>query len=257
MFVPLLALAGIALSACTSSTGTSVGFDKTPETGEVIHFASSQAPEGWTVQNTGGSGINATVDAEHPDPFIKGECYFTRSVEYSPAGYVPRGDDYNTKQFVYDMGKAFNVAPAKPETVSVKTEDGSIDLLSSSISYDDKSAGKTTTRFAVRAISEVKKSGYEVKDAPENPYVKNPAEGIPMVFLKVDCVKGETVSDAEWKKLVDSTQVSLNSPAPAANGTTTGNTGPFTPAPIAPPATESAPASPSAESPSSPSTEPK
>lgn len=251
--VSLLAVAGLALTACTPSQNENAGLDATPKIGEVIHFSDSSTPAGWTIQNTGGTGINATVDAEHPVPYTKGNCYFSRSVEYLPKAYENRGDDYNTHQFLYDMAQAFKISDPELQQLTANTEDGKISLLSSSISYDDPSSGKTTTRVAARAVSTVKKSGYEVQNPPENPYVKNPGEGIPVIFLKADCIKGETVSDEEWKSLIDSTKISLTSPVTPTTDAPAVNTGPFSPVPspltgseTAPPAsTESSTANPS------------
>lgn len=239
--VSLLAVAGLALTACTPSTSDTAGLNETPKIGEVIHFSGSSTPAGWTAQNTGGTGINATVDAEHPAPYTKGNCYFSQSVEYLPKAYENRGDDYNTHQFLYDMAQAFKISNPDLQELTANTENGKLTLISSSINYDDPSSGKTTTRVAARAISAVKKSGYEVQNPPENPYVKNAGEGVPVVFLKADCVKGETVSDEEWKSLIDSTKISLSSPVPSATETPAINTGPFSPAPSPLTGSESAP----------------
>lgn len=256
-FIPLLAIASIALSACSPSADKVVGFDTTPEIGDVIHFSGSTTTDGWNIQPSGGTGINATVDAEHPDPSVKGNCYFSRTVEYLPEGYASRGDDYNSKQFVYDMGSSFRNFDPEVKTITVGTEKSPIELISSSVSYDDPSAGKTTTRFAVRAISEVKKSGYDVKNAPESPYAKNAGEGVPVIFLKADCVKGETLSDDDWNKLMESTKISLDSPVPTVTDIPSLNNGPLAPAPMTTGASQPASPAPSTSSSAIPSDDPK
>lgn len=251
--IPLLAVVGIALSACTSSANENIGFDTVPELGDFIHFSGSSMPDGWQSSMAGGTGINENVDAENPDPSIKGNCIFTRSVQYLPRGYEPRGDEYNTKEFVNDMKSSFKNSDSEVKSVSVKTEDGFLEMLSSSLSYDDADSGKTTTRFAVRAMSEVKSSGYKAENPPESPYAQNQAEGVPAIFLKADCTKGEELSDDEWKKLLDSTTVSLNSPLPKPTEEVVPDGSGFTPVPTPFTATQEASPAPSSTPTSNPS----
>jgi hypothetical protein len=232
-FISLLLVAGATLAGCANASSQPVTIDTTPEISDVISFAGSTVPEGWNTQNTGGTGINATVDTEHPAPATKDKCYFSRTVEYLPSGYEGRGDDYNTRKFIYDFGQSFKNDNLDIQPVTVKTSKGDLAMLSSSVSYEDEASGKTTTRIAVRAISSVKKSGYDITNPPTDPYAKNAAEGLPVVFLKTDCVGGQTISDDEWKSLLSMTTVTLDGTVPT-NTSTTAPAGPFTPVPVIP-----------------------
>lgn len=209
----ILAIAGIALTSCTPASGAVAAMGETPEFGDAVHFDGSSSIDGWSLPPSGSDADeHKIVKAQHPDPYFKDACYFSRTVEYLPAGYAPRGDEHITKQYIYTMGAAFKDTSPEMKTISVKTDSGTIEMLESTFQYEDGESGKTTVQLAARALADVRTSGVEVKNAPDSIYTENPGEGVPLVLLKADCTDGQAVSQKDWDALMGATVIALDSP---------------------------------------------
>lgn len=187
---------------------TPLGIGKTPTTGEIIKFrAEITPPEGWRA-------MPVVIDSENPpkaseqNPEIlenkDGTCEYLRQIFFAPANQAGRGDDYLTRNYLYQLAGTNNVDVSKFSTVNIATEKRLKPLVALTFDYpvtntvgDKQVEGKRAV--AVRAIDSLQATG------DEN------TQGIPFVSMSYSCQDKKDYSTDVWDALLKNTQVILHS----------------------------------------------
>jgi hypothetical protein len=251
--LPVMAVAMIALTSC--SAGNAGGLDKTPEVGDAVFFADSQAPDGWnTKAGYTNNGLKPLVAKQNPVALSKDNCSFTQQITYLADYYQGRTDDYLTRQYIYDNAQIAGILPPALKSVKVSTDSGDLELLSTSYEVKGSAVGnskdaKTPDSYrtvAVRVIDKSLSTGYDIPEGQKGPYGSDTSKGLPVVVLTEECPTQGDFNQSDWDALVKSTKVNLNQPAPS------------DPSPSASPSdSPSAPAQPSNTDSASPASEDK
>lgn len=214
----LVASAGIGLAMSNTS---SVPLAKTPETSSKLYFQDTPPLDGWKVNNPAVlEGRGDLTTAQNPYQLFSpdGKCSYSRQVFHLPSYQSGRTDEFLTRQYLYEVAESNGVSGKDAQVVSVQTDKGKLDFLSTSYllekaSVDSKKGDIATQQVyrsnAVRAIDKVVQ--IEGVEETKGLFGSDASQGIPVFFLSYQCETQADWNADTWKSLLDSTKLSLYS----------------------------------------------
>lgn len=198
---------------------------KTPNVGDTVFFADSHAPDGWKAKESySDQAMKALTAKQNPAALTDGKCSFTQQVTFLPDYYQSRGDDYLSRQYLYDNAQIAGTLPEALKVISTSTDSKDLEMVSATyvVKGVPEKTGKDATvtpdsfrAIAVRALDKSLNNGYDVPAGQRGPYESDAAKGLPTIVLIEDCPSQKDFKADQWESLVKSSKVNLTQPAPS------------------------------------------
>lgn len=235
--VVLLATGLLALSGC-SSTPKSLSLDENANITTAPTFDNlNKIPDGWQQEPIappaeGEEDQASATLKKHPLALYNADktCSFTQSVGYMPSYYANRGDDFLSRESVYQQAGSGDKLIEKVTTYNVDSNKGLIQFAYAS--YDIPTAGtamvgspaaamdaakadtknnRTYRITAVRTFDKTLSTGFPLADnAPAGPFGTDASKGLPTVSLIYSCTTQAAFNEDDAKKLIDQARISLS-----------------------------------------------
>lgn len=187
-----------------------------------VYFDGVQKPAGWSEKEKASTiGTPGIIKAQSLSELKRddGKCTYSGQILFLPSYQNGRGDDFSTKEYLYQLGEAAGVAPISIESLDVQTDGKPLQTLSTSFEaknpvLDPKtgkevSSTKSYRSVAVRAIDNpVGIEGAE-GNSDKGSYGSDGSKGLPMITLTYECSDKASFNADEWKKLVNSTKINV------------------------------------------------
>jgi len=214
----LLASAGIGIAMRGSG---SVSLAKTPEVSSKLYFQDTPPLDGWETKSSAiVEGRGDLTTAQNPYQIFSpdNKCSYSRQVFHVPSYQAGRTDDFLTRQYLYEVAESNGASGQDTQTVTVATDKGKLDFLSTSYAVKGNSADKEKETDAsksvyrsnaVRAIDKVVQ--IEGVKETEGLFGSDASKGIPVFFLSYECQTQSDWNADTWKALLESTKLSLYS----------------------------------------------
>lgn len=213
----LVASAGIGLAMRNDST---VPLSKSPEEiSSKLYFQDTPLLDGWKVNESAFlEGRGDLTTAQNPAQIFSpdGKCSFIKQVLHLPSYQETRTDNFITRQYLYEVAESNGSSGNDTDVLSVETDKGKLDFLSTSylVGISSPTAKKTDDSpstvyrsHAVRAIDKaVQIEGVKETDGK---FGSDASKGIPVFSLSYECETQDDWNEDTWKALVESTKLSL------------------------------------------------
>lgn len=232
--VVLLATSLLALSGC-SSTPKSLSLDENANITTMPTFSNlNKIPDGWAQEPMappaqGEEDQASATLKKHPLVIYNADksCSFTQNIGYLPSYDANRGDDYLSKEALYQQAASGDKLVDKVTTYNVNSNKGlvqfayaSYDLPTSSVAMAGspaaaealhKSTNRTYRVTAVRAFDKALSTGMPLADnAPAGPFGTDASKGLPTVSLVYSCTTQAAFNEDDAKKLIDQARIELS-----------------------------------------------
>lgn len=231
--VILLATSLLALSGC-SSTPKSLSLDESVSITTMPTFDNlNKIPDGWQQEPIAppaqGEEDQATATLKkHPLTIYNADksCSFKQDIGYLPSYEANRGDNYLSKDAIYQQAGSGDKLLDKVTTYDVNTNKGLLQFAYAS--YDlpirgtamagspaaaqelSKSKDRTYRVTAVRTFDKALSTGMPLADnAPAGPFGTDASKGLPTVSLVYSCTTQAAFNEDDAKKLIDQVRVSI------------------------------------------------
>jgi hypothetical protein len=226
----LLALSGCSIAPKSLSLDESANITTSP-----VFDNLNKIPEGWQQEPIAppAAGEESQASAtlkKHPLAIYNADktCSFTQSIGYLPSYQANRGDDYLSKDAVYQQAASGDKLVDKVTTYNVNSNRGlvqfayaSYDLPTNAMpmagtpAADALKSGKDKSRTyrvtAVRAFDKTLATGFPLADnAPAGPFGTDASKGLPTVSLIYSCTTQSAFNEDDAKKLIDQARISLS-----------------------------------------------
>lgn len=232
--VIVLATSLLALSGC-STAPKSLSLDENANITTMPTFDNlNKIPDGWQQEPmtppTEGEVDQATATLKkHPLVIYNADksCSFTQVIGYLPSYDANRGDDYLSKEALYQQAASGDKLVDKVTTYNVNSNKGLVQFAYAS--YDlpisgtamagspaaaeelRKSKNRTYRVTAVRAFDKALSTGMPLADnAPAGPFGTDASKGLPTVSLIYSCTTQASFNEEDAKKLIDQARITLS-----------------------------------------------
>lgn len=211
----------VAVVGTTLAVGGTHGMNDTVNVSKWAHFDKVESIEGFTapIPRTD-TGSSALVSKQSTNSISKNDntCSFNGQISYLPSYNAGRGDDYLTKNYLYNISEGNGVTVGEFDSVKVASDQGKIEAFSTAYEYQqeqtDPATGKTSTAFKYRSVAvrviDTPTDIEGLETAAEGQFGSDPKKGLPVITLSYDCDNEESFDKKEWKKLVSSVSLDLN-----------------------------------------------
>lgn len=234
--VVLLAAGLLALSGCSgASTPKSLSLDGSANITTMPTFDNlNKIPDGWqqdpiTPPAQGEEDQASATLKKHPLALHNADktCSFTQDIGYLPSYDANRGDNYLSKEAVYQQAASGDKLIDSVTTYNVNSNKGLIQFAYTS--YDlpisgtamagspaaaealKKSKDRTYRVTAVRTFDKTLATGMPLADnAPAGPFGTDASKGLPTVSLIYSCSTQAAFKEDDAKKLIDQVRISLS-----------------------------------------------
>ena len=232
--VVLVAASLLALSGC-SGAPKSLSLDESANITTMPTFDNlNKIPDGWQQESIappvqGEEDQASATLKKHPLVIYSADktCSFTQSIGYLPSYDANRGDDYLSKDAIYQQAGSGDKLIEKVTTYNVNSNKGliqfayaSYDLPTSGVAMAGspaaaeelrKSINRTYRVTAVRTFDKALSTGMPLSDdAPAGPFGTDASKGLPTVSLIYSCSKQDAFNEDDAKKLIDQARISLS-----------------------------------------------
>lgn len=209
------------LSSVVGFSGTK-SLDENVSVSKWAHFDSIKTVEGFSEPEPRTDvGSTPLIAKQNLGTILKNNetCTFSGQVSHVPSFNAGRGDNYLTHNYLYELTESNDQLATEFDTVKIKTDQGKVEALSTKYSHEsstynpDTEKEEKSTRYravAVRVLDTL--TDIESFDTEEKGlYGSDASKGLPIITLSYDCNSEDDYDEKEWKKLVGSVHVALNS----------------------------------------------
>jgi hypothetical protein len=215
--IPVALIGAIAFSIpmFANQKGESASFAGTPEIKKNISFSPVEAPQGFTpVAGRSIENISALQAAQFPGSWMNSQknCKFTPSILSMPENMSKRGDEFLSRQYIFDEAESLKKIPSEMKTISFNSSEGNLAAVYASYEIsndgelsDNINSGDYYRTVAARVIS-VPTSLSSTSVAPDAKTIKS----LPVVIFSYDCVNKDAYKENEFKQMVKSLKVDFD-----------------------------------------------
>jgi hypothetical protein len=236
--VILLATSLLALSGCSSSTPKSLSLNDSANVTTMPTFENlNKIPDGWKQEPIAppaqGEEDQQSAALKKVPPVLYNAdktCSYTQTIGYLPSYDANRGDDYLSKDSIYQQAASGDKLVDKVTTYNVNSNKGLIqfayapyDIPTSAVAMAgspaaaaalaaaDKKTNRTYRVTAVRTFDKTLSTGFPLADnAPAGPFGTDASKGLPTVSLIYSCSTKAAFNEDDAKKLIDQTRIALS-----------------------------------------------
>ena len=238
--VALLATGLLAITGCSPTAPKSLALGESANITTAPTFESmNKIPDGWQQEPMAppapGEEDQATATLKkHPQTLNSADkkCSFVQSIGYLPSYEANRGDDYLSKDGIYQQAASGDKLIDKVTTYNVNSNKGLIQFAYASYDVptvavamastpaageaaknataEQKKDNRTYRVTAVRTFDKTLATGIPLADnAPAGPFGTDASKGLPMVSLTYSCTDKAAFNEDAAKKLIDQVRIAL------------------------------------------------